>query len=737
MDGDGDLDVLSASQSDDKIAWYENDGAGTFGSQQVITTAADFATSVYSADVDGDGDIDVLSASSNDAKVAWYENDGAGTFGSQQVITTAAAGAASVFSADVDGDGDLDVLSASISDDKIAWYENETIHRSAAFPAQQVITTAFDRPYSVSPADVDGDGDPDVLSASPADGIAWFENTDGAGAFGSQQVITTGAEFSIRLSASSADVDGDGDLDVLSALTALEGTIAWYENTDGAGTFGSEQVIPTDANFAFSTSSADLDGDGDLDVLSGLQGKIVWNENTDGAGTFGSEQVISSAVNGLSVSSGDVDGDGDLDVLSTFGADGIAWFENTDGAGTFSLELITTDADLVLTVLSGDVDGDGDLDVLSATADSKIAWYENTDGAGTFGSEQVITTAAAGAFSVFSADVDGDGDLDVLSATQFDGKISWYENTDSAGTFGSEQVITTAAEYAYSVSSADVDGDGELDVLSASGYYEPKIAWYENRGGQFALGTTDVAQQVVGLGQVEDVLAIEVTHRGREGDSPLELASLDLRLTSGSGTPLNTGQAMALFQTIRVYLDDGTGVFDAGDSEVISISDFSSIDLNGDGVLTVELMDGDPNAEVVFGTPKTFLVVAELTDILSARSITNFKFEHRTESSSSADDATADIPLTLEFVENFQGVEVDTELTTETCKAPFDLNLESQTIDATAVCEAGTVLRAGSGFVLVSPGDLTFRAGQGIELADEFEVQGGSFSTEIDPELEP
>ncbi|KAK3282220.1 hypothetical protein CYMTET_10032 [Cymbomonas tetramitiformis] len=52
------------------IAWYANDGSGGFGSQQVISTLADYAYSVYAADVDGDGDIDVLSASAYDDKIA-------------------------------------------------------------------------------------------------------------------------------------------------------------------------------------------------------------------------------------------------------------------------------------------------------------------------------------------------------------------------------------------------------------------------------------------------------------------------------------------------------------------------------------------------------------------------------------------------------------------------------------------------------------------------------------------
>ena len=74
LDGDGDLDVLSASQNDDRIAWYENDGTANFSGQQTITTAADAATSVSVADLDGDGDLDVLSASQFDNRIAWYEN---------------------------------------------------------------------------------------------------------------------------------------------------------------------------------------------------------------------------------------------------------------------------------------------------------------------------------------------------------------------------------------------------------------------------------------------------------------------------------------------------------------------------------------------------------------------------------------------------------------------------------------------------------------------------------------
>ena len=163
LDGDGDADVLSASYIDDKIAWYENLGGGRFSAQQVITIAADGARSVYAEDLDGDGDADVLSASERDDKIAWYENQGGGSFSSQQVITTAADSARSVYAEDLDGDGDADVLSAwtgTERDDKIAWYENQG---GGSFSSQQVITTAADSARSVYAADLDGDGDADVL----------------------------------------------------------------------------------------------------------------------------------------------------------------------------------------------------------------------------------------------------------------------------------------------------------------------------------------------------------------------------------------------------------------------------------------------------------------------------------------------------------------------------------------------------------------------------------------------
>ena len=74
---------------------------------------------MYAADLNGDGYLDVMSASNDDDKIAWYENTGSGGFTKEQIVSKNVEGAKSVFSSDLDGDGDLDLLAASSTDDQI------------------------------------------------------------------------------------------------------------------------------------------------------------------------------------------------------------------------------------------------------------------------------------------------------------------------------------------------------------------------------------------------------------------------------------------------------------------------------------------------------------------------------------------------------------------------------------------------------------------------------------------
>ena len=236
MDNDGDIDVLSAAYgTDDGIAWYENDlGSGvTSGGWTAYDIAdTDGAQSVFAADMDNDGDMDILSASRNDDIIAWYENDGAADPSwTASTIATSADQPQSVFAADMDNDGDMDIVSASDGDDTIAWYEND----GASDPSWSAanIDTNADGAQDVHVADMDNDGDLDILSASANDDtIAWYENlgdTDDDGILDwTAADIATSADGARSVFA--ADIDNDGDMDVISA-SYVDDAIAWYETT--------------------------------------------------------------------------------------------------------------------------------------------------------------------------------------------------------------------------------------------------------------------------------------------------------------------------------------------------------------------------------------------------------------------------------------------------------------------------------------------------------------------------
>lgn len=124
VDGEGDMDAVSASFFGNKIAWHENDGAENFTEHVLPTPSGSITHVVTAADIDGDGDIDLLSGSSGGSdKVAWYENDSAENF-IECLLSADAEDAGSVFAADLDGDGDLDILKTWLHGDRIDWFEN-------------------------------------------------------------------------------------------------------------------------------------------------------------------------------------------------------------------------------------------------------------------------------------------------------------------------------------------------------------------------------------------------------------------------------------------------------------------------------------------------------------------------------------------------------------------------------------------------------------------------------------
>ncbi len=538
LDGDGDLDALSTSLTDDTIAWYENDGSENF-TKHVVGTNSDGPYTVQPIDMDGDGDLDLVTSSQYDNKIAWYENDGSQNF-TLRTVSTASNAPRSAVAFDMDGDGDIDIASASRNDDTIAWYENDGSQNFT----RHIVSTTADSARSVFAADVDSDGDMDLLSASfDDDTIAWYEN-DGSQNF-TKHTISTNADMARRVIA--VDVDGDGDTDVVSSSQG-DDKVAWYEN-DGSQNF-TAHTVSTAAGAPIGIAVSDIDGDGDQDVVAAaFSDNAIYGFFNDGSQNFAPLVVGTSAAGAFGVAVGDVDGDGRLDLLSAqFNDDEIAWYTNIDGEDFGDAPTpypVTLAEDGPRHATTGPQLGaarDDELDGVhsaSADADDLTGVPDDEDGV-TFGAMQVgalgatVTVNVQGAAGNLDAWIDFNGDgswggpgeqifdtqslgvgdnvlsFDVpnyaLAGTTYarfrlstvgdlgvgglsaDGEVEDYvvtivSPTAASGLFSGGNEIDPASDSARSVFPADIDGDGDMDVFSAA-RFDDTISWHENDGSQ-------------------------------------------------------------------------------------------------------------------------------------------------------------------------------------------------------------------------------------------------------------
>ncbi|QHI35478.1 hypothetical protein IMCC3317_08240 [Kordia antarctica] len=342
----------------------------------------------------------------------------------------------------------------------------------------------------VKTTDIDNDGDKDIICIHENSGVSnskmtILENTDGLGNYTPISFSNNGPSDFVL-----ADFNNDTYVDIISTYIFIN--FLNVIRNDGTGNFNS-QIISNDAFLeTYSIGAADFDNDTDMDIvivsLRDGEREITWYKNVDGTGTIDPTtgtiiQAHSDTYFPLELLVADLDGDTDMDILSINGdALQLGWYKNLDGLGNFGarISIDVTPMEDFIGLHVADIDGDMDLDVFATTGNGdQVVMYKNTDGLGTFGARQIVSAAADGPISVFTADIDGDNDLDVISASISDTTIAWYENTDGQGTFGAQQVITNTINDVSTIYADDIDGDGDMDILAAS-FEEDALILYEN-----------------------------------------------------------------------------------------------------------------------------------------------------------------------------------------------------------------------------------------------------------------
>ncbi len=304
IDGDNLFDLISASKTDNTVAYYINNGDGTF-TQHIIDSNLTEASYAFAGDMDNDSDVDFVAAGSDE--IVWYENDGSDNFTRHSVANV--TGTSFVIVYDVDDDGDGDIGAAISGEDYITAFLN---NGSGSFTRVNAISTG--NPKMFFGGDFNGDGTADILAPSfDDDKIEWYTFNGLYFALGG--TITN--NFDGVWWAEGSDLDGDGDWDVVAA--SYNGNkISWFEN-DGTGANFTEHVIDANLTHAMYLRVVDMDGDSDWDIAAGANGnagtgsEVVVYTN-DGGQNFTKNTVDNTEQAPACISVEDFNDDGKMDI---------------------------------------------------------------------------------------------------------------------------------------------------------------------------------------------------------------------------------------------------------------------------------------------------------------------------------------------------------------------------------------------------------------------------------------
>ncbi len=366
IDGDGDLDLFWGDYFEAGVLLIENRSSGCTipnmrGTPVPFPQGAPVLTSGYNApslgDVNGNGLLDLVIGvigGSYSPRTTSIENlllvsqTARGTFETvtRRLIPMIDVGSEAMPTlADIDGDGDLDLLvgnkiaTDADSTGTLTWFENVGTRRAPSFVERGELPVRGEFHYAPVVADLDGDGLRDLVLGTWRDRVQWWRNTGTR----EKPVYSLADSALITLTRGSntapafADLDGDGDLDLM--VGEASGQLNMYRNV-GSRTAPLFELVSDvfqdiDVGRRSAPVFADFRGDGKPDLLLGSEdgGVQHWRNVSDSSGVrFVREADLAVNTGPYStLTVGDIDGDGDLDLIVGTASGGLLYFENVGG----------------------------------------------------------------------------------------------------------------------------------------------------------------------------------------------------------------------------------------------------------------------------------------------------------------------------------------------------------------------------------------------------------------------
>jgi hypothetical protein len=340
------------------------------------------------------------------------------------------AGPATVATGDFDRDGDLDVVVA-----KGDGGFSDLLNRGDGSYFSIDGFTALVRIDRVVPADIDDDGDLDLLVGGPTDvpsvsPVVALLLGDGNGGFGPDTVIQTSVSGSAGPVVAAGDVNGDGHLDLVFGAAGLGVRLG-----DGTGAFGTPTFHSFSSGFVSATAEQilldDVDGDGDLDALVAAftvgpgpfspESDQLFVLTNDGTGTFArTSDVLAGGTESVTLADFDEDGHDDLVFGGSFFFSDQLALNRSDGAGGFLPPEVIANGENACGIAAGDFDADGHQDVVIANGDTggRVLFGNGAGGFGDFHPLKTTNEALTGPCNaVVAGNLDGEARPDVVFAS--------------------------------------------------------------------------------------------------------------------------------------------------------------------------------------------------------------------------------------------------------------------------------------------------------------------------------
>lgn len=492
--------------------WYYNDTSNIttksdWSSRNVFTSS--YSISDWDVgDVDGDGEADVaIAPSSYYSDINYYRNRGTSSWTRYNVVSFTIYYPKAVAIVDLDGDDKLDIFFSSGSyyyNNRIGWCANNGNPNRNSWPSYTLMSGHDNAGQSAFRGDVDSDGYEDVglFFSSNRQIIVWKNLAPHDGSAISAGFIEDGG-LSALADLEKADIDGDGDDDLV--ITAFEsGTVGWYEN-DGTPTSGSwdfHRINGVIVSGAKEVAIGDIDNDGDLDVAVTAygMGRIMWFEAPDDPKGIWKYHYVGSMNYAYGCGLGDFDDDGQLDIVVSGGyywSDGVRMYYTSNPEGSWSYRRISNSVSYCGAINVTDMNKDGYEDVIVTTGgwSGQASIYRNPmPGSNPRSRQWQQITAVSGlqyAYEALPIDINEDGNLDVVASSNYGG-VKWAQAPSNVNAVNgwNTYTMTTSINYPWGLEVGDIDDDGYDDVFVTAHYWWGS-SWYVYGRGFYWLEETD------------------------------------------------------------------------------------------------------------------------------------------------------------------------------------------------------------------------------------------------------